>query len=278
MLDVFSKTFLGVTVACARCHDHKFDAISQRDYYALAGYLQSSSYRLTRFETWEQDRKIAAELAALDAKYRPRIAAAVAKALRPRLDELAQTAGGRCRAIGETELGVAEVDLKGAKSIVDYADLPPGAWMTDGPTFGTEPVRPGQIRADGDAGSRRWKSPRTALPAAMRAWGDLGMAEPSENDPGRLGGWLRAGRTLKTPTFTLDERLRALLDRRRRPRVCRRRFARHDQWPAARRSCQRKPAATAICRRAGSRTTCRDTSAIACIWNSAPRRTRIFAC
>lgn len=41
-LDVFSKTFLGLTVACARCHDHKFDAISTADYYALAGFLQSS--------------------------------------------------------------------------------------------------------------------------------------------------------------------------------------------------------------------------------------------
>lgn len=41
-IDVFSKTFLGLTVACARCHDHKFDAISTKDYYALAGFLQSS--------------------------------------------------------------------------------------------------------------------------------------------------------------------------------------------------------------------------------------------
>ena len=41
-LDVFSKTFLGLTVACARCHDHKFDAITTSDYYALAGFMQSS--------------------------------------------------------------------------------------------------------------------------------------------------------------------------------------------------------------------------------------------
>jgi hypothetical protein len=41
-LDVMSKTFLGVTLACARCHDHKFDAISTRDYYAMAGVLKSS--------------------------------------------------------------------------------------------------------------------------------------------------------------------------------------------------------------------------------------------
>ncbi|MEL7500154.1 MAG: PSD1 and planctomycete cytochrome C domain-containing protein [Planctomycetota bacterium] len=41
-IDVMSKTFLGMTVACARCHDHKFDAISTADYYALYGFLKSS--------------------------------------------------------------------------------------------------------------------------------------------------------------------------------------------------------------------------------------------
>lgn len=45
-IDVFSKAFLGLTVMCARCHDHKFDAISTQDYYALFGYLQSSNYQL----------------------------------------------------------------------------------------------------------------------------------------------------------------------------------------------------------------------------------------
>lgn len=40
-IDAFSKTFLAMTVACARCHDHKLDAISQRDYYALAGVFMT---------------------------------------------------------------------------------------------------------------------------------------------------------------------------------------------------------------------------------------------
>ena len=40
-INAFSKAFLGVTVSCARCHDHKFDAISQKDYYALFGVLAS---------------------------------------------------------------------------------------------------------------------------------------------------------------------------------------------------------------------------------------------
>jgi hypothetical protein len=38
-IDAVSSTFLGLTVACARCHDHKFDPIAQKDYYALAGVI-----------------------------------------------------------------------------------------------------------------------------------------------------------------------------------------------------------------------------------------------
>jgi cytochrome c553 len=41
-IDMVGKTFLGLTVSCARCHDHKFDPISQEDYYGLAGFFYSS--------------------------------------------------------------------------------------------------------------------------------------------------------------------------------------------------------------------------------------------
>ena len=44
-LDVLSKTFLGLTLACARCHDHKFDPITSQDYYAMAGHLASSRHQ-----------------------------------------------------------------------------------------------------------------------------------------------------------------------------------------------------------------------------------------
>ena len=40
-VDTVSQTFLGLTVACARCHDHKFDPITMRDYYAMAGVFAS---------------------------------------------------------------------------------------------------------------------------------------------------------------------------------------------------------------------------------------------
>jgi hypothetical protein len=41
-VDLTGRAFLGLTVACARCHDHKFDPISTEDYYALAGIFFSS--------------------------------------------------------------------------------------------------------------------------------------------------------------------------------------------------------------------------------------------
>jgi mono/diheme cytochrome c family protein len=44
-VDVLGKAFLGTTLACARCHDHKFDAITARDYYALTGFLKSSRFQ-----------------------------------------------------------------------------------------------------------------------------------------------------------------------------------------------------------------------------------------
>lgn len=48
-IDVTTRAFFGLTVACARCHDHKTDAITQRDYYALAGIFYSS-------DTWQGQR------------------------------------------------------------------------------------------------------------------------------------------------------------------------------------------------------------------------------
>ncbi|WP_309708851.1 DUF1553 domain-containing protein [Armatimonas sp.] len=41
-VDMTSRAFLGLTVGCARCHDHKFDPIPTRDYYAMAGIFFSS--------------------------------------------------------------------------------------------------------------------------------------------------------------------------------------------------------------------------------------------
>jgi len=42
-IDTIGRVFMGMTLGCARCHDHKFDPIATRDYYALAGILRSTT-------------------------------------------------------------------------------------------------------------------------------------------------------------------------------------------------------------------------------------------
>ena len=44
-VDTLTRGFLGLTASCARCHDHKFDPITMRDYYGLAGVFASSKYQ-----------------------------------------------------------------------------------------------------------------------------------------------------------------------------------------------------------------------------------------
>ena len=45
-IDTTTKTYLGLTVGCARCHDHKFDPIPSKDYYSLAGIFKSTKTML----------------------------------------------------------------------------------------------------------------------------------------------------------------------------------------------------------------------------------------
>ncbi|MEO1012617.1 MAG: PSD1 and planctomycete cytochrome C domain-containing protein, partial [Bacteroidota bacterium] len=44
MIDVTTKTFQGLTVSCAKCHDHKFDPITAADYYAMYGVMESTRF------------------------------------------------------------------------------------------------------------------------------------------------------------------------------------------------------------------------------------------
>jgi len=58
-IDVFGKAFLALTVACARCHDHKFDPIPTADYYALAGVLHSTEMFETTVDSPSRQSEIA---------------------------------------------------------------------------------------------------------------------------------------------------------------------------------------------------------------------------
>jgi hypothetical protein len=55
-VDTLGRTFMGMTLGCARCHDHKFDPISTADYYALAGIFKSTKTMdtLTVVARWQE--------------------------------------------------------------------------------------------------------------------------------------------------------------------------------------------------------------------------------
>lgn len=75
-IDVYSKAFLGLTVSCARCHNHKFDAISQEDFYALYRIFVSSRPGQVLIDSAEQLNKNRAELSQLKQTIRDGLATA----------------------------------------------------------------------------------------------------------------------------------------------------------------------------------------------------------
>ncbi|HEU5433787.1 MAG TPA: DUF1549 domain-containing protein, partial [Thermomicrobiales bacterium] len=165
-LDVFSKTFLGLTVACARCHDHKFDAISTKDYYALAGYIASSSYRQAPFETMDAHRRGLAEMAARRTAAEPKLAAAVAASAKPMLERAAElllaareamesgplaaaaagpNAGGEAAATNDNNTEEADAWRRRIESVAMAHQLPPpvlAAWVAELRRAASDPHSP----------------------------------------------------------------------------------------------------------------------------------------
>jgi hypothetical protein len=57
-IDTLGKAFLGLTLGCARCHDHKYDAVSMSDYYALYGIFDSTKLAFPGCEAKQQPRDL----------------------------------------------------------------------------------------------------------------------------------------------------------------------------------------------------------------------------
>jgi len=57
-IDNLGKSFLGLTISCARCHDHKFDPVSTQDYYGLYGFFSSTRYPFPGIELEQAPRDL----------------------------------------------------------------------------------------------------------------------------------------------------------------------------------------------------------------------------
>lgn len=75
-LDTTGRAFLGLTLGCARCHDHKFDPISAADYYGLAGIFKSTltMRKYIKVAEWHEHLLPSAAATALKAKFAESIA------------------------------------------------------------------------------------------------------------------------------------------------------------------------------------------------------------
>ncbi len=70
-IDAFSSAFQALTVSCARCHHHKFDPITQSEYYALAGVFMSSRWVSNTVDLPERNAAVLARLKSLKTQLRP---------------------------------------------------------------------------------------------------------------------------------------------------------------------------------------------------------------
>lgn len=240
MLDVMNKAFLGLTVTCARCHDHKFDAISQADYYAQMGFLQSSAYRQVRFETAEHNQRIADSLEKLNEEFQAKARSAYQSSIdqaSSRLEkELLTPDSPWGQALAEAskdakhplhywakflsaspeqrpqvqeevqkvvEQQNASVVAYQGHVIHDYANLPESQWRTDGVAFGSGPQKPGAFvwSTSAEPGVVGVRTDGAAVYDTR--WSGLNLKPGVQDDFGKTRGWNRAGRTIKTDTFPL---------------------------------------------------------------------------
>jgi hypothetical protein len=170
-IDVLGKTFLGLTLACARCHDHKFDPISQRDYYGLAGYFKSSRYQQAPLDD-DRNRTALAELRAhvLPFRDQPAIAALL-----------------RSPATGVGQSASAPGSPSGRLLFADFSGTDFGAWTSSGDAFGPRPSSVGDIRLE-----------RTDNCPAVQ------VVPPGVAHSGLTADRLRGA--LRSPTFTITTR------------------------------------------------------------------------
>ncbi|HEX3997842.1 MAG TPA: PSD1 and planctomycete cytochrome C domain-containing protein [Pirellulales bacterium] len=125
-IDVMGKTFLGLTLGCARCHDHKFDAISSKDYYAVAGMLESSSFRDVRFEWERKNRTTVERLEAIDDTARTKIVRTVVDGVRPTIGRFGDYLLA-ARSVLRTGRGLAHLAMPGEQNATVPLPLAPRA-------------------------------------------------------------------------------------------------------------------------------------------------------
>ena len=186
-IDVYSKAFLGLTVGCTRCHDHKSDPISMADYYAFAGFLQSSGYHLKDMADPVAQDSAHDKLAKLRAENEAKLVTEYAATVKTRVSRLGDYLPVAAKILSEIPGG------KDAPKPADYITSHPtvkaeaeaaklstdklSAWVayldkargnTADPLHGIVKVALGQARADALAAMRKLEAEPTAQAKSIK--------------------------------------------------------------------------------------------------------------
>ena len=162
-IDLVGRSLMGLTIACARCHDHKFDPIPAADYYSLYGVFASSS---------EPKEGPILESAGESVK-RAEFEKAMAKA-KSAVDEFLNKKSGEFRA---------ELDARGAFYLAAAADLNFDVMGRGGKADEAAArlkLKPELIRAVGIRWSTALKENKPETTKALTAWRDLAGLKPDE--------------------------------------------------------------------------------------------------
>ena len=142
-VDTLGKAFLGLTMGCARCHDHKFDPLSQEDYSALLGFARSTRYRQARFETASHNRALLDRVAGLRASEARGAGDVVRAAALAALTEQAPVLAAARAVLAPS--GEAETAFE-PEALEDFEREQWAPWVAEGDAFGTGPQTYEQTR------------------------------------------------------------------------------------------------------------------------------------
>ena len=211
-IDVYSKTLFGLTAACARCHDHKFDPVTQEDFYALSGILASSRPGQVILDPPETLGSADAELTALKASIKAGLVTAWldgAEGLPARLSEQATRMARATALRAEHAAAIAAIDRieqparavalekRGIAPLAATLPAPIARWSfsgdardsiggLDGELLGGAVVRDGRLVLDGVGANMRTKAlPRDLREKTLEAW--VALANLDQRGGGVIG-------------------------------------------------------------------------------------------
>ncbi len=174
MIDVTSKTFQALTVACARCHDHKFDPVSAKDYYAMYGMIESARIGPQAARQTQQQQAIVQRIRNINQQIRTEIGQRLAAALEPPSPQL----------ISQQKQFIDQLPAEeaGYKVIGDFRQTEWNGWFADGMAFGKRPLQ---------------GAPQFDLPGERLIDLTDGMASSRTYGPGVMG-------VLRSPNFIVE--------------------------------------------------------------------------